>query len=287
MRKMDHNLLPGMASFLGEGPYTALGELAELIQRQLDPSTLYATATGVLERTLGDLLTLVVVPDHEGDGWHRESPQHVPDELQALYPQRLQLPSTLHAFWHGEPQVVLDPGQMQGSATLVRAYRQHAIAATVLVPIPVAGEARAAFLLRAVSAELFPEEVLAFLRCFAATIGMRIELHEQQQRLQQSVQEQATQHRAMCLLDSMTNLVAHASDEVLLLAETCRIACSVGGYDIAWIGLFDATARELQLAAQAAAMGRHWEPGWLSTTSRTQPMPRYLPSTADGCSRGA
>ena len=251
MRDMDHNLLPGTASLLGDGPYAALSELADLVQRQLDPPTLYAAAAGVLERTLGNLLTFVVATDREGDDWHRESPQHVPDELQALYPQHLQLPLTLHAFWHGEPQVVLDAKQLQGSAALARSYRQHAIAATALVPIPVAGEARAAFLLRAASADLFTARVLAFLRCFAATIGMRIELHEQQQLLLQSAQKQAAQHRAMCLLDSMTNLVAHAPSEALLLAETCRIACAVGGYDVAWIGLLDATGRELQLAAQA------------------------------------
>lgn len=251
MRNKDHPLPPGMAHLLGDGPYAALGEIADLVQRRMDPAILYAAAVGVLERTLGDLLTFVMAPDVEGSGWHRESPQHVRAELQALYPQHLQLPAASHACWHGGPQVALDVRQMPGSAALARACQQHAIAATALIPILVAGEARAVFLLRAASADLFSDRMLAFLRCFAATIGMRIELHEQQQLVLHSVHEQAVQHRALGLLDAMTKVLADAPSETQLLNETCRVACALGGYAMAWIGMLDVHARELELAAHA------------------------------------
>ena len=255
MRNMDHRVLPGTVALLDDGPHAALNELADLLQRQLAPPELYAAAVGVLERTLGDLLACVVAPDGGGDGWHRESPQHAPGELQMLYPQRLSLPRTLGAFWHGEPQIVLDAREIEGSATLLRVYRQRAIVATALVPVTVAGQVRAAFVLRATSADVFSDQVLAFLRCVAATVGTRIELHEQQLLVVQSVRERAAQYRALGLLDSMTELLAHAPGEALLLSETCRIASAVGGYDAVWIGLLEGATRELQLVAQAGLRG--------------------------------
>ncbi len=254
MRNMDQKSLSDAAPaapLSGAGLYSALGELADLVQRQLDPPALYAAAAGVLERTLGDLLALVVAPDREGDGWHRESPQRIPAELCDLYPQRLPMPSALQAFWRGEPQVVLDVNQTQEPVSLTQAYRRHAIVATALVPIPVAGEARAALLLRSIAADFFTDEILVFLRRFAASIGVGVELHEQRQLLLQAVQERADQQRSVRLLGAMIDLTAHAASEPLLLAETCRVARSIGGYKVAWIGLFDAAAHELQLVAQA------------------------------------
>ena len=167
MRTMNRKALPSAPSVLGGGPYAALAELADLVRRPLDPPTLYVAAVSVLERTLGDLLAFVVAAERGADDWRCVVPQHVPAGLQALYPQRLQLPATLHGFWRGAPQVVLDAKELQGSAALTRACRQHAIAATALVPIPVAGGVRAALVLRARSAEVFTAQVLAFLRCFA------------------------------------------------------------------------------------------------------------------------
>jgi diguanylate cyclase (GGDEF)-like protein len=249
MRTMNRKALPSAPSVLGGGPYAALAELADLVRRPLDPPTLYVAAVSVLERTLGDLLAFVVAAERGADDWRCVVPQHVPAGLQALYPQRLQLPATLHGFWRGAPQVVLDAKELQGSAALTRACRQHAIAATALVPIPVAGGVRAALVLRARSAEVFTAQVLAFLRCFATTIGMGIELHEQQQVVLQSVHERVAQRRALGLLDAITQLLAHAPSEALLLAETCRIACAVGDYAAAWIGLLDTAGRELQLVA--------------------------------------
>ncbi len=251
MRNKDHSLLPGIGQFLLDGPYAALREIADLAQRPMDMPTLYAAAVGVLERTLGDLLTVVMTPDGEGAGWHRLSPQRVPDELQALYPSHLQLPSSADACWHDEPKVGLGVRHMHGTAAFARACQRRSIAATAMVPVLVHGQARAVFLLRAVSADVFSDKLLAFLRCFTAIIGMRVELHEQQHLLLQSVHDQAAQCRALELLNGLTRLMADAPTEPHLLQQACRIACALGGYDSAWIGLLDVSARQLQLVAQA------------------------------------
>ncbi len=267
MPDMDHKRQSGevpIAPLAGSNQYAALGEIADLVQRQHDPSALYVAAIAVLERALGELLALIVVPGGDADGWRRESPQRVPAELRDVYPQRLPMPAAMQPFWRGEVLLALGVDQLHDTASLAQAYRRHAIVATALIPIPVAGEAHAALLLRADTADFFTDDLLIFLRRFAASLGAGVEMHEQRQLLLKSVRERADQQRAMHLLGAMTDVAARAPSEAVLLAETCRVARSIGGYKVAWIGLLDATTRELRAVAQAGLIdGLIPEPGWV------------------------
>jgi len=222
-----------------ESFYAALSEIGQLLMCSLEPPVLYEAVIEALERRIGARLVMVGELDRSSEQLRRIAPARVASGMDDIYPERLPLSLARPAFWRGEPQLEADVRHVEGLEMLRSAYVRHGVRAVVAVPVLKFGEVCAALVIRASQAGFFSAPMIELLQQAAASIGLGLEAYEQRMRLLQSVQDEARQHRALRLLSEMIKLVTHSADEPALLAGACRVARSIGGYRVAWIGLFD------------------------------------------------
>jgi diguanylate cyclase (GGDEF)-like protein/PAS domain S-box-containing protein len=229
----------GATAASSESFYAALSEIGQLLVRSLDPPVLYEAVIEVLERRIGARLVMVGELDR-GNGWLRRiAPAQVAPDMADIYPERIPFSLARPAFWQGEPQLEADVRHAEGLEMFRPAYVRHGVHAVVAVPVLKFGEVCAALVIRASRAGFFTARMIELLQQAAASIGLGLVAHEQRTRLLQSVQDEARQRRALRLLSEMVKLVTHSADEQALLAGACRVAHCIGGYHVAWIGLFD------------------------------------------------
>ena len=240
----------GDASASADGFYAALLEIGQLLVRTLDPQVLYEGVIEVLERRIGARLVMVGDVDHATGWFERVAPARIPAGMEDIYPQRLPLSAANPSFWRGVPQLEADIFQAPGLEELRPAYQRHGVAAVVAVPVLKFGEVRAGLSIRASDAGFFTPRMIELLQQAAVNIGLGLEACEQRARLLQSVQDEARQTRALRLLSEMIKVVTHHADEQRLLARACQVACRIGDYRFAWIGMTAGEAAGWQWRAQ-------------------------------------
>jgi diguanylate cyclase (GGDEF)-like protein/PAS domain S-box-containing protein len=229
----------GATAASGESFYAALSEVGQLLVRSLEPPLLYEAVIGVLERRIGARLVMVGELDRSSGWLRRIAPAQVAPDMADIYPERIPFSLARPAFWQGEPQLEVDVRHAEGLEMFRPAYVRHGVQAVVAVPVLKFGEVCAALMIRASRAGFFTARMIELLQQAAASIGLGLEAHEQRTRLLQSVRDEARQRRALRLLSEMIKLVTRSADEQALLAGACRVARCIGGYRVAWIGLFD------------------------------------------------
>jgi len=229
----------GATAASSESFYAALSEIGQLLMCSLEPPVLYEAVIEALERRIGARLVMVGELDRSSEQLRRIAPAQVASGMADIYPERLPLSLARPAFWRGEPQLEADVRHVEGLEMLRPAYVRHDVRAVVAVPVLKFGEVCAALVIRASRAGFFSARMIELLRQAAASIGLGLEAYEQRMRLLQSVQGEARQHRALRLFSEMIKLVTHSADEPTLLAGACRVAQCIGGYRVAWVGLFD------------------------------------------------
>jgi len=229
----------GATAASSESFYATLSEIGQLLMCSLEPPVLYEAVIEALERRIGARLVMVGELDRSSEQLRRIAPAQVASGMADIYPERLPLSLARPAFWRGEPQLEADVRHVEGLEMLRPAYVRHDVRAVVAVPVLKFGEVCAALVIRASRAGFFSARMIELLRQAAASIGLGLEAYEQRMRLLQSVQGEARQHRALRLFSEMIKLVTHSADEPTLLAGACRVAQCIGGYRVAWVGLFD------------------------------------------------
>ena len=238
-----------------ESHYAALADIGQLLVRAVEPPELYEAIIEVLERRLGAVLVMVGEVDHDAGWFRRIAPVVVPSELQDIYPEQTPLSLVRPSFWRGTPQMEPDLRSVPGLQALRAAYVQHQVTSALAIPVTVCGEVRAGLVIRAAEPAFFSAAVTELLQQAAASIGLGLEAQAQRRLLLESVQEEARQRRALRLLSEMIKVVTHSVNEEVLLADSSDVACRVGGYRFAWVGLLDDSATTLQLRAQAGLDG--------------------------------
>ena len=223
----------------GESFRAALSEVGQLLTRPWEPAELYEAVIEVLERQVGARLVMVGELDRSNEQLRRVAPAHIAPGMADIYPERIPFSLARPAFWRGEPQLEADVRHVEGLAMFHPAYVRHGVRAVVAVPVMKFGEVCAALVVRASHAGFFSVWMIELLQRAAASIGLGLEACEQRMRLLQSAHDEARQRRALRLLGEMIELVARSADESALLAGACHAARSIGGYRMAWIGLFD------------------------------------------------
>ncbi len=225
------------ASASDDSFYVALLEIGQLLVRTLDPQVLYEGVIEVLERRIGARLVMVGDVDHVTGWFERVAPARIPPGMEDIYPERLPLSTANPSFWRGVPQMEADICQAPGLEDFRPAYQRHGVAAVVAVPVLKFGEVRAGLSIRASDAAFFTPRMIELLQQAAGSIGLGLEACDQRMRLLQSVQDEARQTRALRLLSEMIKVVTHNADEQILLTRACEVACRIGGYRFAWIGM--------------------------------------------------
>jgi diguanylate cyclase (GGDEF)-like protein/PAS domain S-box-containing protein len=226
-----------------ESYYAALSEIGQLLVRAVEPPKLYEAIIEVLQRRLGARLVMIGEADHVAGWFQRLAPVTVAADMQDIYPERTPLSLVRPSFWRGVPQVEPDLRHVPGLERLHAAYVHHDVVAAMAIPVMVSGEVRAGLVIRASDPAYFSTRLTELLQQAAASIGLGLEAQSQRHQLQRSVQEEARQRRALRLLSEMIKVVTRSPDETVLLADSSDVACRVGGYRFAWIGLLadDAT----------------------------------------------
>ncbi len=251
---MQGNTGAGAAS--SESHYAALFEIGQLLVRAVEPPELYEAIIEVLERRLGALLVMIGEADHDAGWFRRVAPVVVPADLQDIYPDLTPLSVVQPSFWRGIPQLEPDLRHAPGLERLRAAYTRHEVTSAMAIPVMVSGEVRAGLVIRATDSGFFSPRLTELLQQAAASIGLGLEAQAQRHRLLESVQEEARQRRALRLLSEMIKVVTHSVDEEVLLADSSDVACRVGGYRFAWIGLLqDDSGATLRLRAHAGLDG--------------------------------
>ncbi|MGB3749652.1 MAG: EAL domain-containing protein [Rhodanobacter sp.] len=239
-----------------ESYYAALSEIGQLLVRAVEPPELYEAIIEVLERRLGARLVMIGEADHAAGWFQRLAPVTVAADMQDIYPERTPLSLVRPSFWRGVPQVEPDLRHVPGLARLHAAYVRHEVVAAMAIPVMVSGEVRAGLVIRASDPAYFSPRLTELLQQAAASIGLGLEAQTQRHQLQRSVREEARQRRALRLLSEMIKVVTRSADEAVLLADSSDVACRVGGYRFAWIGLLaDETGTTLRLHAWAGLDG--------------------------------
>lgn len=235
-----------------ESHYAALADIGQLLVRAVEPPELYEAIIEVLERRLGAVLVMVGEVDHEAGWFRRIAPAVVPAELRDLYPEQTPLSLVRPSFWRGMPQMEADLRSVPGLEKLRAAYVRHEVTSALAIPVTVSGQVRAGLVMRAADPGFFSEAVTELLQQAAASIGLGLEAQAQRRLLLQSVQEEGRQRRALRLLSELIKVVSHSADEAALLAGSSDVACRVGGYRFAWIGLLEGDdTTTLRLCAHA------------------------------------
>ena len=246
----------GATAATSESYYAALSEIGQLLVRAVEPPELYDAIIEVLQRRLGAMLVMIGEADHAAGWFRRVAPVAVAADMQDIYPERTPLSLVRPSFWRGVPQIEPDLRRVPGLQRLRTAYERHDVVAAMAIPVMVFGEVRAGLVIRASDPAYFSTRLTELLQQAAASIGLGLEAQSQRHQLQRSVQQEARQRRALRLLSEMIKVVTHSPDETLLLAESSDVACRVGGYRFAWIGLFaDDAATSLRLHAHAGMDG--------------------------------
>ncbi|WP_449425700.1 GAF domain-containing protein, partial [Rhodanobacter lindaniclasticus] len=246
----------GATAATSESYYAALSEIGQLLVRAVEPPALYEAIIEVLQRRLGAMLVMIGEADHAAGWFLRLAPVTVATDLQEIYPERTPLSLVNPSFWLGEPHVEPDLRHVPGLARLQAAYVRHDVVAAMAIPVMVFGEVRAGLVIRASDPAYFSARLTALLQQAAATIGLGLEAQSQRHQLQRAVQEEARQRRALRLLSEMIKVVTRSPDETVLLADSSDVACRVGGYRFAWVGLLaDDAATILRLHAHAGLVG--------------------------------
>jgi diguanylate cyclase (GGDEF)-like protein/PAS domain S-box-containing protein len=253
MQNPDQNsmqLKPRSVVASSESFYAALSDIGQLLVRSLEPSVLYEAVIEVLERRIGARLVMVGEVDHTTGWFRRIAPAHIAAGMEDIYPERLPFSIAHPRFWQGEPQLEADIRRTPGLEMIRAAYVRHGVSSAVAVPVLKFGEVRATLVIRSSNVSFFSPRMIELLQQAAASIGLGLEAHEQRTRLLQSVQEEGRQRRALRLLSEMIKVVTRSPDEQLLLTDACRVARSIGGYQVAWIGLLEeGSAQTLRLRA--------------------------------------
>jgi GAF domain len=246
----------GATAATSESYYAALSEIGQLLVRAVEPPELYDAIIEVLQRRLGAMLVMIGEADHAAGWFQRVAPVAVAADMQDIYPEQTPLSLVRPSFWRGVPQIEPDLRRVPGLQRLRTAYERHDVVAAMAIPVMVFGEVRAGLVIRASDPAYFSTRLTELLQQAAASIGLGLEAQSQRHQLQRSVQQEARQRRALRLLSEMIKVVTHSPDETLLLAESSDVACRVGGYRFAWIGLFaDDAATSLRLHAHAGMDG--------------------------------
>ena len=244
------------AAVSSESCYAALSEIAQLLVRAVEPPELYEAIIEVLERRLGALLVLVGEADHLSGWFRRVAPVLVPESLKDIYPDRTPLSRVQPSFWRGVPQLERDLRHVPDLARLHDAFVRHGVTCAIAIPVMVSGTVHSGLVIRAASPEFFSARLVELLQQAAASIGLGLEAQAQRHLLLQSVQEEARQRRALRLLSEMTKVVTRSANEEELLADSSDVACRVGGYRFAWIGLLEQVgASKLRLRCHAGLSG--------------------------------
>jgi len=245
----------GGAAASSESYYAALSEIGQLLVRAVEPPALYDAIIEVLERRLGAMLVMIGEADHAAGWFRRVAPVAVAADMQDIYPELTPLALVKPSFWRGVPQVEPDLRHVPGLERLHAAYVRHDVVSAMAIPVIVSGEVRAGMVIRAADPGYFSTKLIELLQQAAASIGLGLEGQAQRRLLQESVQEEARQRRALRLLSETTKVVARSADETVLLTDSCDVACRVGGYRYAWVGLLGEDAGTLHLHAQAGLDG--------------------------------
>ncbi|HEY0197714.1 MAG TPA: EAL domain-containing protein [Rhodanobacter sp.] len=241
-------LAPIVAS--SEDFYAALSDIGQLLVRSLDPPVLYEAVIDVLQRRIGAMLVMIGELDGASGWFKRIAPARVPAGKEDIYPDQLPFSVAQASFWQGRPQVEADVRQATGLEAFQLAYIRHGVMASTAVPVMKFGEVCAGLVIRASRPDFFSPEMIELLQQAAASIGLGLEAHEQRRLLLQSVRDEARQRRALRVLSEMVKVVTRSADEAALLADACRVARNIGGYQVAWIGLLDGgSATTLRLRA--------------------------------------
>src|SRR6185312_14917182 len=219
----------------------------QLLVRAVEPPELYDAIIEVLQRRLGAMLVMIGEADHAAGWFQRVAPVAVTADMQDIYPEQTPLSLVRPSFWRGVPQIEPDLRRVPGLQRLRTAYERHDVVAAMAIPVMVFGEVRAGLVIRASDPAYFSTRLTELLQQAAASIGLGLEAQSQRHQLQRSVQQEARQRRALRLLSEMIKVVTHSPDETLLLAESSDVACRVGGYRFAWIGLFAGDAAVVAL----------------------------------------
>lgn len=246
----------GAVAASSESYYAALSEIGQLLVRAVQPPHLYEAIIEVLERRLGVMLVMIGEADHAAGWFRRIAPVAVPSGMQDIYPELTPLSLVRPSFWQGVPQLEPDLRHVPGLERLRDAYERHDVTSAMAIPVTVSGEVSAGLVIRATAPECFTTRLIELLQQAAASIGLGLEAQAQRQRLLKSVEQEARQRRALRLLSEMIKVVAHSADEEMLLAHSSDVACRVGGYRFAWIGLCEREGGGLlQLRAHAGLDG--------------------------------
>ncbi|OOG55818.1 bifunctional diguanylate cyclase/phosphodiesterase [Rhodanobacter sp. B05] len=246
----------GAVAASSEGYYAALSEIGQLLVRAVEPPALYEAIIEVIERRLGARLVMIGEADHAAGWFRRVAPVAVPSDLQDIYPELTPLSLVQPSFWRGVPQLEPDLRRVPGLERLRDAYKRHDVTAAMAIPVTVSDEVRAGLVIRAADPGFFTTSLVELLQQAAASIGLGLEAQAQRHRLLKSVAEEARQRRALRLLSEMIKVVTHSADEEMLLTHSSDVACRVGGYRFAWIGLCENDGSGLlQLRAHAGLDG--------------------------------
>ncbi|MEO8809111.1 MAG: EAL domain-containing protein [Rhodanobacter sp.] len=255
MRKQGQNPMrvdTRAESASSESFYAALSEIAQLLVRAIEPPALYESIIEVLERRLGAELVMICEVDHATGVFRRIAPVIVAAGMQDVYPDHIPLACARPSFWRGVSQ--RESGAMPSLDMLALPVNRAScdVACAMAIPVMAGGELRAALVIRAAMSHFFSAKMTEFLEQAAASIGLGLEGQAQRGQLLKSMREEARQRHALRLLSEMIKIATRSVDEQELLTGSCEVACRVGGYRYAWIGLFeDERQATLHLHAQA------------------------------------
>ncbi len=168
------------------------------------------------------------------------------------HPDYLNVASEDVPWWHeqflaGEPLRIEGVEQLPANAEMERwLLNEFDIRALLVVPLSVGGRQWGFFGLHAIGRPLaWDDEGLALAQAVGQNLAQALERHDHEQRITRA-------HRALQMITTCNQAIAHADALQPLLETLCRHIVEVGGYRLAWIG-FAEQDPEQSLTVRAVA----------------------------------